>query len=206
MQPTDGTSSTSNARTGRHRPPAPRPDEGQARHHHELLTTLMRELFQTEQSAERHPVREAERLGDSAPAQAMRAVSEHARRVLAELPAVATGHELPDSAVGRGVGLLFSRVRDTIADKLVDAERSYRGTLLGMRHGVDLVRLIRHVADASGQVEVAGFATRWLEEREPLVAAVEQALSWFAQHPDVSVHSGAWGVGLRRARRLSQRH
>jgi hypothetical protein len=205
MQPTDGTSSNPNARTGRHRPPAARPDAEQARHHHELLTTLMRELFQTEQSAERHPTREADRLGDSAPAQALRAVASHAQRVLTELPQLTRDVELPDSMLGRGVGLLFSRVRDTIADKLVDAERSYRGTLLGMRHGVDLVKLIRHVADASGQVEIAGFATRWLEEREPLVAGVEAALAWFAQHPEVSVHSGAWGIGALRARRASQR-
>jgi hypothetical protein len=174
------------------------PDREVASHHHELLATLVRELFQSERSADRHPAREAERFGDSAPARALRAVSSHARQVLAELPAVVESARLPDSTAGRTVGEIFSLVRDNVADFLVDAERSYRGTLLGMRHGVDLVRMIQRVADASGQVEIGGFCTRWLAEREPLVHDVEAAMAWFAQHPGEAIHSGKWLPGLRR--------
>ena len=174
------------------------PDRQASSQRHEFLATLVRELFQTERSAERHPAREAERYGDSAPARALRAVSSHAASVLAELPQLVEAAKLPDSTAGRSVGELFSVVRDNVADFLVDAERSYRGTLLGMRHGVDLVRMIQRVADASGQVEIGGFCARWLAEREPLVHGVESAMAWFAEHPGAAVHSGKWLPGLRR--------
>jgi hypothetical protein len=156
---------------------------------HALLANLTRELFQTEHSAKVHTRREARHLGDSAPAQALRAVSDHASLVLGELPAVARAHDLPVSHVGVAVGALLSFVRETIADRLVESERTYRGTLLGMRHGVDLVKMIRMVADHNGLVELGGFCTRWLEQREPLVARVESALSWFAHHPTAASHA-----------------
>jgi hypothetical protein len=82
---------------------------------------------------------------------------------------------------------MFSSIREAVADRLVDHERSYRGTLLGLRHGVDCVKMIRHVADACGRVEIGGFCTRWLEAREPLVGRAEHAMSWFAHHPKRAV-------------------
>jgi hypothetical protein len=150
---------------------------------HALLKSLMRELFQSERSAMKHPRREAERLGGGPPAQALEAVSEHARRVFADLCATARASDLPASRAGMAIGSLFSIARHVVLDRAIDTERSYRTTLLGMRHGVDIVKLIRKVADASGGVELAGFCTRWLEEREPLVERVESAMGWFAEHP-----------------------
>lgn len=158
---------------------------------HELLAGLFRELFQTEHSAKVHPRREARHLGDTPPAAALRAVSEHAAVILGQLPPLAAANQLPVSRAGLSLGALFSLVRETVADRLVESERSYRGTLLGMRHGVDLVKMIRMVADHNGLVEIAGFCTRWLEQREPLVAKVEQQLSWFAHHPDAASHANS---------------
>lgn len=159
------------------------------RRHTELLQNLFLELFQTEQSARRHATREAARLGTAGPAEALRATAEHAAEALGELPALARAQQLPISWIGKIVGSAFSRFRDLFADRLIDEERSYRGTLLGLRHGVDLVKMIRHVADTAGRVEVGGFCTRWLAAREPLVTAVEQQLSWFAHHPEVAAVS-----------------
>jgi hypothetical protein len=181
---------------------APQPDRQVANQRRDLLATLVRELFQTERSAQRHPAREAERYGDSAPSRALRAVSEHATAVLAELPGVVESVSLPDSTAGRTVGELLSLVRDNVTDRLVDAERSYRGTLLGMRHGVDLVRLIQRVADAGGLVELGGFCTRWLAAREPLIHDVELAMSWFAEHPGEAAHTSKWLPA--RLRRITQ--
>jgi hypothetical protein len=156
---------------------------------HALLAGLFRELFQTEHSAKAHPRREARHLGDTPPSQALRAVSEHAAVVLSELPTIARANQLPVSRAGLSLGALLSFVRETVADRLVESERAYRGTLLGMRHGIDLVKMIRMVADHNGLVEIGGFCTRWLEQREPLVAKVEQALSWFAHHPTAASHA-----------------
>jgi hypothetical protein len=148
-----------------------------------LLASLMTELFQSERSALVHPRREADRLGSAPPAQAMRAVSEHAGRMGDDLRAVARGSDLGVSRIGVAIGSVLSTMRAMVADRLVDRERSYRATLLGMRHGVDLVKMIQRVADAAGVVELGGFCARWLEERQPLVERVEQAMGWFAEHP-----------------------
>lgn len=151
---------------------------------HRWLANLVRELFQTEQSAKDHPLLEAERLGDVPPAAALRAVSTHARHALVELPPLVARHDLPVSNGGRRVGAAFSAVRDHFADLMLTAERSYRGTLLGMRHGVDLVILIESVARDEGDVGLANWCNHWLDRRRPLVEAAARELSWFAAHPE----------------------
>ncbi|HEU5057476.1 MAG TPA: hypothetical protein VFU21_13160 [Kofleriaceae bacterium] len=166
---------------------------------HALLKSLFRELFQSERSAMKHPRREAERLGGGPPAQALLAVSDHAASGFADLHAAARAHEVPVSRPAMAIGSLLSIARHVVLDRAVDAERSYRATLLGMRHGVDVMKLIRKLADASGRVELAGFATRWLEQREPLVERVESAMGWFAEHPQRAAE-------MPRARRRRRRH
>jgi hypothetical protein len=148
-----------------------------------LLATLWEEFNQTERSAKRHPAREAERLEGTAPAFALRAVSEHAARVLGELDTMAWVENLSSGRVGRAVGELFSNARELVSDRMMDAERSYRASLLGMRHGVDIVKLVREVARTSGRLELDEYCTKWLAERQPLIAAVEHAMAWFATHP-----------------------
>lgn len=161
--------------------PAP---SNKGRPEHAWLSNLMRELFQTERSAKEHPTVEAERLGDVPPAHAMRAVAEHAEAALADLPRLAKAHDLPDSAGGEAAGKALSILRDTFGDLLLSVEKSYRGTLLGMRHGVDLVELIREVAHGEGIPELAAWCSAWLDRRRPLVEAAAKELAWFATHPD----------------------
>lgn len=150
---------------------------------HAWLANLVRELFQTEQSAKLHPVIEAERLGDVPPAHVLRAVAEHAKTALAELPPLVERHDLPVSEGGKTVGAAFSSLRDHFADLLLNAEKSYRGTLLGMRHGVDLVELIEYAARHEGDVQLAEWCARWLGTRRPLVEAAARELAWFAANP-----------------------
>jgi hypothetical protein len=157
--------------------------------HRELLTKLFRELFQAERSASRHPRQEADRLRDTRVAEPLRGVASHAERALGEIRELAARHDLPISRWGALVGSSLSLLRTTIVDRLVDQERSYRATLLGLRHGVDLVHLIRRIADASGMVEIGGYCTHWLEEREALVERATAALSWFAEHPDLAAQT-----------------
>ena len=169
---------------------------------HQLLQTLFHELFQTEQSAALHPEREARRLGTVPPADALRQVAEHARRVLVELPELASRRQLPVSRIGQMVGRMFSHARTWFADRLIQPERSYRGTLLGMRHGVDLVTLIRDSALVEGDAELAEWCARWLLEREPLVEAVAAQLQWFAETPDAALGSTAWAQAEQLLTRL----
>jgi hypothetical protein len=169
-----------------------RPDPEIVKKHAQLRTSLLQELMQSERSAQLHCVREASRLGDSAPARALRACAQHAERVNVEVREAARQMRVADEGVlGKTVGRLLSAARSVVVDRIVDEERSYRGTLAGLRHGVDVVRMLQHVADASGEVELAGFCTRWLAEREVLVDSVAHAMTWFALHPQVAVeHPG----------------
>jgi hypothetical protein len=148
-----------------------------------LVTSLFEELNQTERSAKRHCAREADRLGDTPPAAALYAVSRHAERVLTDLSRIAMLEDLTDGTLGLTVGELFTNVRHLVTDRVLESERSYRATLLGCRHGVDVVRFLRFVAEASGRSELAAFCARWLDDREPLVAELEAAMSWFARRP-----------------------
>ena len=152
-----------------------------------LLRSLTREFFQTETSAVRHCRREAERLGQSPPAQVLREISEQADGVLRELPSLMKAHDLPVSPAGVAVGALFSETRDKLLDRLTRSERSYRGTMLGVRHGVDLVLLYGYTARAGGLYELSAFCERWLAARRPLVARLEESLGWFAQQPTQAV-------------------
>ena len=155
-----------------------------------LLHTLFIELFQTERSADAHSRREAGRLGDEPPAQALRAVSSHANGALLEISVLAASRGFSDTRWGMAVGSLFSSIRDLLADRLIDRERSYRGTLLGMRHGMDLMRSLRGVARSAGDTELSAYCEAWLEGRAPLVDAVAAELSWFATHPARALEGG----------------
>jgi hypothetical protein len=151
---------------------------------HAWLSTLVHELFQTERSAKLHPVVEAERLGDVPPARVLRAVAAHAELALAELPPLVKRHQLPDSRVGRLIGSAFSSLRDRVLDRTLSREKSYRGTLLGMRHGVVIGALIEHVDREDGDQILAEWCERWLERRRGLVEDAARELAWFAANPD----------------------
>lgn len=153
---------------------------------HIWLANLVRELFQTEQSAARHPRIEVERLGDVPPAQVLRAVAAHADSALSELPTLVKQYGLPVSLGGRAVGSAFSMIRNQLTDLFFTLERSFRGTLLGMRHGVDLVTLVEQVARRDGATALADWCLMWLERRRALVADAERALAWFADHPEAA--------------------
>jgi glycine/D-amino acid oxidase-like deaminating enzyme/nitrite reductase/ring-hydroxylating ferredoxin subunit len=163
-----------------------------------LLRHLSHELWQTEVSASQHCRREAERLGDTPPARALLAAAEHADAVLAELPNLTQGRPLATSGIGMAIGKMFSEVRDTIADKLVTSERSYRGTLLGLRHGVDLVHLLRNAAARTQDEALTAFLDSWLRKREPIVNEVVAQLQWFADMPERALKT-ARGVFTKHA-------
>lgn len=171
---------------------------------HQLLETLFQELFQTEASAKWHPQREARRLGEVPPAQALRAVSEHASQILQELPVLARQQALKVGTLGKTMGILLSTMRHWVLDRLIEPERSYRGTLAGMRHGVDLVELIFQVAQVQGRRELQQWCARWLTERRPLVEAVAAELAWFAQSPAEAVGKPGSHRPLRPEPSLSQ--
>jgi hypothetical protein len=154
-----------------------------------LLRSIARELFQTEVSARLHCRREAARLGDEPPAQPLLATAAHAEHTLRQLPRFAQEHGLPISVFGSVLGAVFSSLRDQLLDRLVCSERSYRGTLLGMRHGVDVVTMLKDVAEQLPDPVLAEWCENWLEARSPLVEHAAEQLQWFASHPQHAIAS-----------------
>jgi len=107
---------------------------------------------------------------------------------------------LPESKAGAMVGRIFSELRDKVADRVIDSERSYRGTLLGARHGIDLVRLILFAAEQHGDDTLRAFCAAWLERRAELVERVADELQWFARNPEAATAL----PGTPRVRRATQ--
>lgn len=151
-----------------------------------LLESLTRELAQEETSASVHTRKEAARLRDTPLASALLAVAEHAEERLAALP---DAMRQPTNVLGEAAGRAFSFVRDLIVDRTLTRERSYRGTLLGMRHGLDLVKALRDVAVATGEQTIANWCEAWLATREPLVERAAELSAWFAAHRETAMES-----------------
>ena len=144
------------------------------------LDRLVKEFAQTERSAAEHPVKEAKRLGDVPPALALLSVADHAedsREMFERL----VGEE--ETKVGDWVGHAFSVLRDTMGDQVLTFDRSYRGTLLGMTHGLDLAHVMLPLA-ARVRPELEDFLSDWIATRTPLVEACREQLSWFVSHPE----------------------
>src|SRR5689334_4411230 len=104
-----------------------------------LLHNVVHEVFQTESSARRHCRREAERLHGTGPGRAMLVISEHAAQALNQLGTICQREGLPVGVGGSTVGMVLSEMRDKVLDRLIQSERSYRGTLVGLHHGIDLM-------------------------------------------------------------------
>jgi hypothetical protein len=158
---------------------------------HKLRAKLCRELAQSEHDARIHPRREAGRLGDTPPGRALRAIATHAAGTYPRYAALMQrrGRRI-GLGLGRTVGALFSALRHAIFDRVIDTERSYRATLLGLRHGVDVMRLLRAVAAREGDLYLAAYCDDVLAERLALLDRAEHALGWFADRPAFALRSG----------------
>lgn len=148
-----------------------------------LLHTLFAELFQAEQSASLHCRREGDRLGDCPLGSVMRALGAHATADLPRLQTLARERGLELTEAGGMMGRMFSGVRELVADHVLSAERSYRMTVLGVRHGVDLMRLVRALAEQLGDRGLQQFCDSWLATRVLLVEDAGHRVRWFAEHP-----------------------
>jgi hypothetical protein len=149
-----------------------------------LISVLLPEAFQAEDSAASHASREAARLASVPPGLAMRAVAEHARTTRAALPELARSRGEDAGAATSRIGRLFSDVRELGADLMLSSEKSFRGTLLGLHHGLGVFLLLEDAAIAAGDQKLEDFCRAWLSERTRLVTDIERDLAWFAANPE----------------------
>jgi hypothetical protein len=146
-----------------------------------LLEKLLRELVRAEAQAIDHVSREARRIGEVAPVDALRDVAVHAMAMRPRYAKLLEGHGL---VAGRGgITATLSTLRHFVSDRTVDAERAYRAALLDLRHGLDVVRVLREVARLEELFALIRWCDDWLAARRTLVARVEAQLEWFADHP-----------------------
>ncbi len=146
-----------------------------------LLDKLLRELQRSETQAIEHAPREARRIGEAAPVQALRDVALHAHQLRSRFYGAIEGHGV---FPGEGrLGATFSTLRQLVADRVYDAERAYRGALLDLRHGVDVVRVLREVSRLEELFALIRWCDDWLAVRRTLIARVEAQLAWFAEQP-----------------------
>ena len=160
-----------------------------------LREKLCRELALSEHDAVVQTSREAAQLGPVQPADALRAIAAHAEHLKPRFDALLLDKQPVGISVGRFVGEIVYGLRQLIADRILRSERSYRATLLALRHGLDTARLLRDVARHEEHVHLFRFCDDLLAAREPLMREAERALGWFAEHPEIAIASR----GLARA-------
>jgi len=148
-----------------------------------LVRVLFPEAFQTEESANVHPAREARRLGPTGPADVMLRISAHARHSVVELDRLARARGHAGYRSGRILGRIFSAVRDLTTDLMMSTEKSYRATLLGLHHGRGVFLLLEDAAIEHGDQALADFCRDWMQKRNALIAEAERELAWFARNP-----------------------
>jgi hypothetical protein len=154
-----------------------------------LRDKLCRELAQSEHDAVLHCAREARRYGSRPPGHAMRVISDHARELHPRLAVLWGARQQVGARAGRAVGDALSAARDFAVDWVIDAERSYRATLLGVRHGIGVAQLLRHVLARQQDTPGLRACDELIDGRLRLVSRGEDQLDWFAAHPDIALRS-----------------
>jgi len=144
-----------------------------------LLEKLIREILRAETQAVEHPVRERKRIGTVPPVAALEEVATHATAMRARFVEVLHAHEI---VFHKGtLGATLATLRHLVVDRVIDAERSYRTALLDLRHGIDVVKLLREVSRRVELFGVIRWCDDWVGARRTLVARVEAQLAWFAE-------------------------
>ena len=143
------------------------------------LDKLLRELVRSEAQAIEHAPREAKRIGETPPVDALRDVATHALSMRPRFNMTVEGHSL--SLARGGISATLLTIRQLVTDRIHDAERAYRAALLDLRHGLDVVRVLREVARIEELFALIRWCDDWLDARRTLVARVEAQLAWFAE-------------------------
>ena len=146
-----------------------------------LLQRLIRETARSEAQALEHPVRETKRIGPMPPIEALQHVADHAALMQERFARVLESHELEAQAPRGGIATTLASLRHLVVDRVVDPERAYRTALLDLRHGLEVVKLLREIARREMVFGLIRWSDDWLRARRTLVARVEAQLGWFAE-------------------------
>ncbi len=146
-----------------------------------LLQKLIRETTRSEAQALEHPAREAKRIGPMPPIDALQDVADHATAMQQRFATILEGHELGEQVPRGGISATLSSLRHLVVDRVVDPERAYRTALLDLRHGVEVVKLLREITRREMLFGLIRWCDDWLCARRTLVARVEAQLAWYVE-------------------------
>ena len=144
-----------------------------------LLHKLIRETDRAELQAVEHPAREARRLGETPPVLALQAIADHATQMQARFAILLEGHDL--EVQRSGIGTTLATLRHLVVDRVTDPERAYRTALLDLRHGIEVVKLLREITRRELLFGLIRWCDDWMGARRTLIARVEAQLSWFTE-------------------------
>lgn len=146
-----------------------------------LHDKLAHELIQAEHDACLQSRREAKRQGPGKPAEILLEIADHAEQTEARLRAL-VGQPI-SAALALIVAQAFTNVRYYAFDRMLSHERTYRATLLGLRHGLDAAHLLHAAAKRGFRPQTTNLCGELIRLREPMLAKAVDAVTWFADHP-----------------------
>lgn len=146
-----------------------------------LLQKLARETARAEAQAAEHPLREGKRIGPMPPVLALHAVADHALAMQGRLAAMLDAHGAGPAVPRGGMSAALVSLRHLVVDRVSDPERAFRTALLDLRHGLEVVQLLREVARHELLFGIIRWCDDWLRARRTLVARAEAQLAWFAE-------------------------
>ncbi|HEY0250368.1 MAG TPA: hypothetical protein VGC41_02535 [Kofleriaceae bacterium] len=148
-----------------------------------LRDRLCTELAHAEHDARIHTCRQAARLGDTPPGHALHAICEHTAEVEPMIEKLMKTTR-PSHGALRWIGDLISSFRFALADRFASPDRAYRAVLAELKRGVDAARLLREVVSITEDEALLKFCDLILVERLCLIEEADDALVWFAEHPE----------------------
>ncbi len=146
-----------------------------------LLHRLIRETIRSEALALEYPAREARRIGPMPPIEALQAVADHAMLMQGRFTMVIEGHEVDRQLSPGRISATLGSLRHLIVDRTVDPESAYRAALLDLRHGMEVVKLLRELARREMVFGLIRWSDDWLGARRTLLARAEAQIGWFAE-------------------------
>jgi hypothetical protein len=152
-----------------------------------LLLKLIRETARSEAQALEHPAREVKRIGPMPPIDALQGVADHVTLMQPRFAMVLDGHGLETQHARGGIAATFASLRHLVVDRVTDPERAYRTALLDLRHGLEVVKLLRENARREMLLGLIRWCDDWLGARRTLVARVEAQLGWFAEREAILI-------------------
>lgn len=146
-----------------------------------LVDKLIREIGRSEAQTLEHLVREAARIGPVPPIDALQAVADHAVAMHRRFVVILEAHDLEPLHPRGAITSTLASLRHLVVDRVVDPERAFRTALLELRHGMEIVELLRDLARREMVFGLIRWSDDWLAARRTLVACAEAQLTWYIE-------------------------